>query len=215
MSKKRSYEDACGIARALDTVGERWSLMVVRELLLGPKRFTDLRNSLPGIGPDVLTQRLKDLEAAGIARKHKLPPPAASTVYELTPAGLALEPALQALGRWGGAYAPPPSEGMCMSLDAHLLSLRTLFSPALAGDLRSRVSLRLDGQDFYAIVADGECEVERGTVDEPDVTITGAAAELFSVVRGAETMDTAPIEVEGDRELAARFFELFPLPVAA
>ena len=105
-SKKRSYGDACGIARALDTVGERWALMVVRELVLGPKRFTDLRTGLPHVSPDVLAQRLKDLEVSGVLVKRKLAPPAASQVYELTPRGRALEPVLVALGRWGGVEAP-------------------------------------------------------------------------------------------------------------
>ena len=215
MTRKRSYDDACGIARALDTVGERWSLMVVRELLMGPKRFTDLRASLPAIGPDVLTQRLRDLDAAGIVFKHKLPPPAASTVYELTDSGKALEPVLQELGRWGGCYAPPPAEGQCMSLDAHLLSLRTLFDPALAGDLRARVALRLDGQDFYAAIADGAIDVQRGTITEPDLVVRGTAADFLGIVRGLTTVRDAPVEMSGDPDLAERFFTLFPLPVPA
>src|SRR3954469_17558802 len=98
----RSYEDRCGIARALDVVGERWALLVVREMLLGPKRFTDLRAGLPKLGPDILSQRLRDLEEAGIVRRGKLPPPAASRVYELTEWGQELEPVLMALGRGGG-----------------------------------------------------------------------------------------------------------------
>src|SRR5437764_3058381 len=99
MAKKRSYADSCGIARALDLVGERWALLVVRELLLGPKRFTDLRVGLPHLGPDVLSQRLRELEQAGIVRRRTLAPPAASKVYELTPRGRALEPVILALGR--------------------------------------------------------------------------------------------------------------------
>src|SRR3954452_10567314 len=101
MAGKRTYGDRCGIARALDAVGERWALLVVRELLLGPKRFTDLRAGLPTLGPDVLAQRLRDLEAAGIVARRTLPPPAGSRVYELTERGQELEPVLLALGRWG------------------------------------------------------------------------------------------------------------------
>jgi DNA-binding HxlR family transcriptional regulator len=215
MSKKRSYADACGIARALDTIGERWSLMVVRELLLGPKRFTDLRTSLPTIGPDVLTQRLRDLEAAGLAHKHRLPPPAASTVYELTDAGRALEPTLQALGRWGAVHAPPPQEGMCMSLDAHLLSLRTLFESALAGDFEARIALRLDGHDFHAVVADGALTVERGPITAPDATITGTAGQLLDVTHGRAGLADVPLGIEGDTEAAERFLGLCPLPAPA
>src|SRR5919106_3243857 len=107
----RTYGDLCGIARALDVVGERWALLVVRELLLGPKRFTDLRAGLPHVGPDVLTQRLKELEAAGVVRRATLPPPAASKVYELTRRGAELEPVVLALGRWGSAAPGPEDAG--------------------------------------------------------------------------------------------------------
>ena len=107
MAKKRTYGDRCGIARALDVVGERWALLVVRELLLGPKRFTDLRAGLPGLSPDVLSQRLRELEQAGLVRRRKLAPPAGSRVYELTERGLALEPILLELGRWGSQRRSP------------------------------------------------------------------------------------------------------------
>lgn len=212
MSKKRSYADACGIARALDTVGERWSLMVVRELLLGPKRFTDLRTSLPTIGPDVLTQRLKDLEAAGIAHKHKLPPPAASTVYELTAAGQALRGVLDELGRWGAVFAPPPAEGMCMSLDSHVLSMRTLFDAARAEGYDARVALELDGAPFHAIVRDGVLAIDRGTIDAPDVTIAGAAGDVIDVMHGRAALADTNIEIRGDRALGERYLQLAPLP---
>src|SRR5258706_120419 len=105
MTDRRSYGDPCGIARALDLVGERWALLVVRELVLGPKRFTDLRDGLPGLSPDVLTERLRDLEQAGIVRRRTLAPPAGSRVYELTGWGRELEPVLVALGRWGSRIA--------------------------------------------------------------------------------------------------------------
>src|ERR1700704_6818882 len=101
MAQTRTYGDQCGVARALDVVGERWALLVVRELLLGPKRFTDLRSGLPHLSPDVLSQRLRELEGAGIVQRRKLAPPAASRVYELTPRGRELEPVVLGLGRWG------------------------------------------------------------------------------------------------------------------
>src|ERR1700712_553090 len=99
-SRGRHYEDACAAAHALDLVGERWALLVIRELLLGPKRFGDLRDSLPGISANVLTQRLEGLEATGVLTRHKLPPPANAQVYELTPWGYESEPIFQTLGRW-------------------------------------------------------------------------------------------------------------------
>jgi DNA-binding HxlR family transcriptional regulator len=215
-TKKRSYGDACGIARALDAVGERWALMVVRELLLGPKRFTDLRTGLPHVSPDVLTQRLKDLELTGVLAKRKLPPPAASQVYELTPKGLALEPVLIALGRWGGSEAAPPTEEMDMSVDAHLLSLRTLFDPEAAGDLKLTVSMVLDGQSFFATVAGAALVAERGEAPAPDVTLTGPRSSLIELVRGMrdldDVLDSGDATLAGDRQGFERFIELFPLP---
>ena len=128
---KRSYGEACGIPRALDRIGERWALMVVRELLLGPKRFTDLREGLPHMSADVLAQRLRELEENGIVERRILPPPAASKVYALTEWGRELEGVLIALGRWG-ARAPLAAECSEMSLDSHIVSLQTLFDPELA-----------------------------------------------------------------------------------
>ena len=124
----RTYGDRCGIARALDIVGERWALLVVRELLLGPKRFTDLRAGLPHIGPDVLSQRLRELEESGVVHRDKLPPPAASQVYALTERGRALEPIVLELGRWG-SQAPVPAEDAPLGADAAMLALKTMFRP--------------------------------------------------------------------------------------
>src|SRR3954463_5634306 len=106
----RTYGDRCGVARALDVVGERWALLVVRELLLGPKRFTDLRAGLPHVSADVLTQRLKELEQAGVWRRGTLPPPAGSRIYELTERGRELEPIVISLGRWGSVAPFPPGD---------------------------------------------------------------------------------------------------------
>ena len=136
MATSRTYGEACGIPRALDRVGERWALLVVRELMLGPKRFTDLKAGLSHASPNVLAQRLRELEQAGVVRKRRLPPPAASQVYELTDWGSELEPVLVALGRWG-ARAPLDPEYMGMSVDSHIVSLATLFDPELAGDLEA------------------------------------------------------------------------------
>jgi DNA-binding HxlR family transcriptional regulator len=216
VAKKRTYSDACGIARALDVVGERWALMVVRELLLGPKRFTDIRAGLPTVSPDVLAQRLRELERAGLLERRTLPPPAASQVYELTPKGLALEPVVIALGRWGGANAPPPPDGQGMSFDSHILSLRTLFDPALAGDLDATIELRLGEQDFRAMVAGGRFEIERGEAAAPDATITAEAGTLIAIAHGhralADAVRAGEVAVNGDERVAERFVGLFPLP---
>ena len=219
MAKKRTYGEACGIARALDVLGERWALMVVREMLLGPKRFTDIRAGLPGLSPDVLAQRLRDLEAHGVVQRRTLPPPAASQVYELTAAGMALEPVLVALGRWGGANAPPPAEGVGMSFDSHIVSLTTLFVPELADGFPATVELRLGEQVFRARVADGRFEVERGEAQSPDLIITTDERTLIDIAHGRREFDeahrTGDLEVEGDEQVAARFLSLFPLPVPA
>ena len=167
MTGTRTYGDACGIARALDIVGERWALMAVRELLLGPKRFTDLREGLPHASPNVLSQRLRDLEQAGIVRKRRLPPPAASQVYELTDRGQELAPVLDALGTWGSRL-PLPGPDATMSFDAHILSFRTLFDPALRRRLRARVwSCDWASGRFRAVVADATLELVEGAWRPP------------------------------------------------
>src|SRR3954469_2103510 len=144
---KRTYGDRCGVARALDIVGERWALLVVRELLLGPKRFTDLRAGLPHVGPDVLSQRLRELEQAGIVQRRTLAPPAGSRVYELTERGRALEPVVLELGRWGSVAPFPPGDA-AIGTDAFVIALKTLFEPAAADGTGGRYELRLGDQRF-------------------------------------------------------------------
>jgi DNA-binding HxlR family transcriptional regulator len=219
MASKRSYGDACGIARALDLVGERWALMVVRELLLGPKRFTDIRAGLPQVSPDVLAQRLRDLEQAGVIHHRRLPPPFGSQVYELTDSGRALEPTLIALGRWGGTYAAPPRDDMCMSLDAHIVSLRTLFDRERAGDFEARVELRLGEERFQVEIADGTIETTRGEGTTPDAVIEADPRTLLDVLHGhrrlADALAAGSMRISGDKRTAKRFTELFPLPAPA
>jgi DNA-binding HxlR family transcriptional regulator len=202
----RSYGDRCGVARALDLVGDRWALLVVRELLLGPKRFTDLRVGLPNIGPDVLSQRLRELEEAGVVRRRTLPPPAGSRVYELTERGQELEPVVLALGRWGSS-APFPEGDARIGVDAFVIALKTLFEPG--ADFEASVELRLGADRFHARVADGKLEVARGTADRPDATIEGEPGPLAAALwHGAPLTAT----IEGDRELAERFLARFPAP---
>jgi DNA-binding HxlR family transcriptional regulator len=202
----RSYGDRCGIARALDFVGDRWALLVVRELLLGPKRFTDLRTGLPNVGPDVLAQRLRDLEDAAVVRRRTLPPPAGARVYELTERGLELEPVVLALGRWG-SRAPFPDGDAGLGVDAFVLALKTLFDPA--ADLEATVELRLAGQQFRARVACGRIEVARGEAEHPDATIAGEPGPLAAALWHDRPLDAT---IEGDHELAYRFLALFPPP---
>src|SRR5205823_5037218 len=170
MAGKRTYGDRCGIARTLDLVGDRWALLVVRELLLGPKRFTDLRAGLPHLSPDVLSQRLRELEQAGLVRRATLAPPAASRVYELTEWGLELEPVVLALGRWG-SRAPFPPGHAALGVDSFVLALKTQFAPHAAEGLSAAYELRLGEHRFRAQVADGHFDVARGTADRPDAVI--------------------------------------------
>jgi DNA-binding HxlR family transcriptional regulator/putative sterol carrier protein len=218
MPAKRTYGDVCGVARALDVVGERWALLVVRELLLGPKRFTDLRTDLPHAGPDMLSQRLRDLTAAGVVVRRRLPPPAASQVYELTELGRELEPVVMALGRFG-SLLPVPAGEACMSFDAHILSLRTLFDPARAAGLRATVALRLGDERFQAEVADGRFAIDRGEASSPDATITSTAGVVLAVAHGRlgleEALAAGDLAIDGDADVATRFLGLFPLPASA
>jgi DNA-binding HxlR family transcriptional regulator len=218
VSAPRTYGEACGIPRALDRVGERWALLIVRELLLGPKRFTDIRTGLPGASPNVLAQRLREMEEAGIVRRRRLPPPAPARVYELTDWGRELEPVLAALGRWG-ARAPLAGPDACMSFDAHLLSLKTLFDPARAGDLELTIGLVTDQGAFRAVVAEGTLTIERGEPDGADVVLEGGIGALLALAHGRLDLDDAlssgEVRLQGARRSADRFLRLFPLPEPA
>jgi len=215
MAGKRLYGDPCGIARALDIVGERWALLVVRELVLGPKRFTDLRTHLPGIATDVLSQRLRQLEQAGVLRQMTLPPPAAAQVYELTDRGRELEPVLHALGRWGSQEG---FRGVThdMSVDAFAVALSTVFEAANAVGFDSTIALVADGDTLAAEVRDGALKLHRGSVDHPQARIEGSVAALREVLwRGRSLTDAEAdrsIAVDGSRTVARRFLNLFPAP---
>ena len=217
MTKKRqrSYGDPCGIARALDVIGERWALLVVRELLLGPKRFTDLRAGLPNVGPDVLAQRLRELEASDVIAHRKLAPPAGSQVYELTARGRALEPVVLELGRWGSTAPFPPASNE-LGVDSTILALKTLFDPASAGDVQSRVELRLGEQAVDARLADGTFEITREASESPDAVLaaspTTLAALLWQGLTVAAARKSGDAVVEGDGRALERFLRLFPLP---
>lgn len=213
-SGRRTYDDGCAAAHALDLVGERWALLVVRELLLGPKRFTDLRSGLPGASPNVLAQRLRELEGAGVVRRRKLPPPAASRVYELTEWGMELEPVIIQLGRWG-VRSPSRVRGD-LGVDSLILSFRTMFDPPAAEDLRASYELRLGEESFRAVVESGRFEISRGIAEEADAVIETDAATLTALVyRGRELYEalrTGDLAIEGDRKAVERFLELFPMP---
>jgi DNA-binding HxlR family transcriptional regulator len=202
----RSYGDACGVARALDVIGERWALLVVRELLLGPKRFGDLHRGLGGMSQNVLAQRLRELEAAGVAERRRLGPPAGAWVYSLTERGAALESVLVELGRWGRHR--PVAPGAPMSLDAFALALRTTYAGGATG---VRALLVDDGDAILVEPRDGALAVARGAPADVDVTAWADVATLRELafgelgVRGA--VAAGDLRVEGDAAALQRLFD--------
>src|SRR4051794_21609763 len=214
-SSRRSYDDACGAAHALDLVGERWALLVMRELMLGPKRFGDLRASLPGISANVLTQRLESLEAIGALKRRKLPPPASVQVYELTPWGYESEPIFQALGRWA-ARSPSHDPTLPLSAVSLMLSFRTMFDPARARGFAARIGFRIGEESFLVAIKSGRLEASRAALDDAETIFTGPATAIAAAVYGGVPLPAlekqGALSVAGDRALAERFVALFPLP---
>ncbi len=215
MNSKRSYGEACRFSHALDLVGERWALLVVRELLLGPKRFTDLRNGLPNASTNILAERLRELEKGGVLRHRRLPPPAASSVYELTDWGRELEPIVTRLGAWG-ARSPFPPDSTTIGPDSIVLALGSLFDPEAAGGASFAYEIRLGENRFGVRVDGGEIEVSR----DPDGEIEGAIETdpdtLGAVIAGQlgleEAIASGAVRIEGEKRRLGRFLALFPMP---
>jgi DNA-binding HxlR family transcriptional regulator len=214
MSTLRSYDDPCGIARALDCVGERWALLIVRELLFGPKRYTDLRAGLPFASPNVLSQRLQELEACHVLHKRVLPQPSGASVYELTAWGRELEAVLQSLARWGSRAAMTSAQEL--STDALMMALQTTFDASASPIAKSRVQLRLGTDVFQLMVDRRRLTVERGQDKPFDAAITTNAACLRRVVFGQQTLGqarrTGALSLEGDEKVAAQFLQKFSRP---
>jgi hypothetical protein len=186
--------------------------------MIGPKRFGDLRASLPGISANVLTQRLEGLEAAGVLVRRKLPPPANSQVYELTEWGYESEPIFQALGRWA-ARSPTHDPTLPFSAASLLLSLRTMLDPKLAEGIDARIGFRLGSETYLGHLAKGEIGIARGSIDKADLVLTGDPPVIAGAIYGGQPIDllekAGVLRVEGDRALAERFVTLFPLPSKA
>jgi DNA-binding HxlR family transcriptional regulator len=215
---RRRYDDACGTAHALDLIGERWALLVLRELMLGPKRFSDLRADLPGISANTLTQRLEGLEAHRLVVRKRLPPPAAAQVYELTEWGYEAEPIVQVMGRWA-TRSPAHDPTMPLSATSLMLSFRTMGDPARMQELNARIGFRIGAETFVVAIADGRMTAERGGIEGVDLAFTGPAPAIAGAVYGGVPLEALEAEgalrIEGDRGLAARFVTLFPLPSKA
>ncbi|MFO0735388.1 MAG: helix-turn-helix domain-containing protein [Labilithrix sp.] len=206
MTNLRSYGDPCGIARALDLVGERWSLLVVRELCFGPKRFTDLKEGITGASANVLSQRLRELEGGGVVRKIT----DGAAMYELTEWGRELHPILVKLGLWGAKSGPPPKGAL--SADALMVALESTFQPHVAEDLSATYDLRLGSARFNVRIASGRISVLRGTPHEPDATIETDAVTLRSVVFAGAKLADAGVTIRGDSRVGRLFFRLFARP---
>lgn len=206
---KRGYEDACGLAHALELIGERWALLVMRELMFGPRRFSGLKRDLPGISANVLAQRLAELEQRGLVRRARLPPPASVQVYEATQWGLEAAPVLRELGRWAvRSLAHDP--GRPVSHVSIMMSMQTMFDPALAGEFEARAGFRFGETSYVCEIRGREIDVRRGDLDGCDFTVTAAPEQLAAVLYGGAPLDS--VRIDGDLALAKRFVTLFPLP---
>jgi DNA-binding HxlR family transcriptional regulator len=218
MVGRRKYDEGCAVSHALDVIGERWALLVVRELLLGPKRFTDLRGGIPGASPDVLANRLRELTDAGVVRQRKLPPPAGSQVYELTDWGTELEPVVTQLGRWGSRSPSLPHDAHS-SIDSVLLSLRSLFDPRAASGFNATITLHVEGRPFHIEIIDGELRLAGGEANRPAATLDTDRETLSALLHGGRRLDDAlhagEVTIIGSTAVVARLLELFPLPEPA
>lgn len=210
------YDDACGTAYGMELVGERWALLVLRELMLGPRRFSDLRASLPGISAKVLTERLAGLEQAGALVRRQLPPPGKAQVYELTGWGYAAEPILQEVGRWA-AMSSGHDPLLPLSPVSLMLSMRTMFDPAKAAGMEAVVGFDIAGERFVARMKDGALPITRGEAADVQAVFLAPAAPvlaglLYADIPVGELERDAGLEIEGDRELALRYAAIFELP---
>lgn len=210
----RSYGQYCGIARALDVVGDRWALLVVRELLyLGPRRYRDLRAALPGLAPNLLTRRLRELERAGVLARGRLPDPARVPVYRLTRRGRALEPVLRALLQWGRPLLDDPRARESLRPALPVMALRALFRPEDAEGVEAVFEFRAEGQTFQALVADGHMEILVGSQHTPHVVVTVESAVLADVAAGRvdalDALSAGSLRLEGEPDALASFVRLF------
>lgn len=215
---RRRYEDGCGTAHALELIGERWALLVMRELILGPKRFSDIRADLPGISANTLTQRLEGLEKAGIVVREKLPPPASGQVYGLSEWGYQALPVMGALGRWA-VRSPGHDPQQHFSAVSLMLSFLAMNNPAISQGLNATIGFRLGRESYVLTMQDGAIKAVRGEPTGADLVFEGAPGAVAAAVYGGVPL--AALEAEGaltlagDRTIAERFITLFPLPPKA
>jgi DNA-binding HxlR family transcriptional regulator len=217
--KNRSYNQYCGLAYALDIVGERWTLLIVRELIAGPRRFTDLLEGLPGISTNLLSERLKELEQQGMLRRRVLPPPAASSVYELTALGQALEKTLLELGKWGSQFVPASPEGATvLHVSSYALTLKTFFRPEQAHGLSETYELHIGAEILQVQIMDAELHVQQGEALKADMVLHTDMPSYLGLLSGEIELDEAVekglIRIEGDPEALRHFLNVCGLPSA-
>jgi DNA-binding HxlR family transcriptional regulator len=211
----RKFDQYCPVAHALSLVGERWSLLIIRELLHGPKRYTDLTHGLPGIGTNILAARLKDLEACGVIQKRTLPPPAASTVYELTEYGAGLKEALYALARWGARTIGPPGADDELYPEWGVNALPALFNAEAARGLTEAYVLVVDGDAFTARVVNGALDASMGTAEDADLVVEADMETFFGLATGElaprDAVKAGRAHVQGTPQALERCFRVLSL----
>jgi len=212
---KRQYDDACGAALGLQLLGDRWTLLIVRELMYGAKRFGELRTGLPGISANVLTQRLEELEASYILIRRKLPPPASAQVYELTEWGYEAEPIIQHLGKWA-TRSPQHDPTLPLSSASMIMSLKTMLDRRRGEKFIARIGFRFGHESFMGRLAHGSFQIWRGEIENADVTLIAQPRALAAAIYGGQPLRDLEaaglLQIEGDRGIAERFVTLFPLP---
>ena len=209
---KRGYEDACGVAHALELIGERWAPLVLRELMFGPRRFSGLKNDLPGISANVLTQRLAELEERGLVKKYRLPPPASVQVYEATEWGLEAAPVMRALGRWA-VRSPRHNTGLSVSAVSIMMSMQTMFDPRRAEGFNARLAFRFGERSYVVQVADGVMDVRQAPAEGADVVIDASPEGVAGILYGGAPLES--VNISGDMAVAERFTTLFDFPSKA
>ena len=216
--QKRWYDDACGTALAMELVGERWSLLVVRELMFGPRRFGEIRANLEGVSANVLTQRLTGLEQTGVVARRTLPPPANVQVYELTEWGYQSEAAIRELGRWA-ARSPDHDTSLPLSAASLMLSFRTMFTRDMADGMHARIGFRFGAEEFIGDVDGDWIHIRRGAPVDAGVLFDSDPATMASIIYGKRPFEDAELagalRIDGDRALAVRFATLFVVPPKA
>lgn len=213
----RSYNQYCGLAYALDFVGERWTMLIVRELIAGPRRFTDLLEGLPGISTNLLSDRLKHLEQRGLLCRRILPPPAGSTVYELTAVGRALENTLIELGKWGSQFVPDSvGDAVILNAGSYALTLKTFFRHELAQGVDDTITLHIDQEVLQVQIKAGEVQVRQGEPNHADVAIYTSMPTYLGLlteqIQTEQAVSAGDLRVEGDVNALSRFLKICGVP---